>query len=211
MNYLAHLYLSGSSDELKLGNFIGDHVKGKKYYSYSAGIQNGIMLHRRIDSFTDAHLLFLDSKLPFQSVYGLFSGIVTDLVFDHFLAKNWNYFSVYSLPDFAKKIHKLLLSHFFILPGAIRQFLPSLIHNKRLESYSTIDGFRRVLEIMSRYTSLPDHSEKAKKILAENYNHLQDNFQYFMNDIIEIVTKEFGVVIENPEVNLFAKMQNISE
>lgn len=208
MNYLAHLYLSGSSDEVKLGNFIGDHVKGNKYFLYSSGIQKGILLHRRIDSFTDSHPLFLNSKIPFQPAYGLFSGIVTDLVFDHLLAKNWEYYSIHQLPEFAKKIHKLLLSNFFILPGGVRQFLPFLIHNKRLESYATIEGFRRVLEIMSRYTSLPDHSKNAKEILNTNYNLLEGNFTHFMNEIIKTVIEEFDVSIIKPEANQFVKIND---
>jgi acyl carrier protein phosphodiesterase len=198
MNYLAHLYLSGSSDELKLGNFIGDHVKGNKYFKYPAEIQKGILLHRRIDFFTDSHSLFLDSKLCFQPAYGLFSGIVTDLVFDHLLAKNWGIYSIHTLPDFAKKIHRLLLNNFFILPGAVRQFLPFLIHNRRLESYATADGFRRVLEIMSRYTSLPDHSLAASEVLDKNLELLEGNFIQFMKEIIILVQEEFEITIEKP-------------
>ena len=198
MNYLAHLYLSGSSDKLKLGNFIGDYVKGKKYFQYPEEIQKGILLHRKIDSFTDSHPLFQNSKLPFQPVYGKFAGIVGDLVFDHFLASNWDAYSIHSLSEFAKKIHHLLLSNFFILPGTVRQFLPFLIHNRRLESYATTNGFRRVLEIMSRYTSLPDFSDEAWVILNENYIQIGENFQNFMTEIIIMVNEEFGVELEKP-------------
>ena len=80
----------------------------------------------------------------------------------------------------------------------MRQFLPFLIHNRRLESYATTNGFRRVLEIMSRYTSLPDFSDEAWVILNENYIQIGENFQNFMTEIIIMVNEEFGVELEKP-------------
>ena len=53
MNYLAHIYLSGNDPDLIFGNFIADAVPGKQYKNYSNRIQEGIILHREIDSFTD--------------------------------------------------------------------------------------------------------------------------------------------------------------
>ena len=61
MNFLAHLYLSGSDPMVKVGNFIGDHVKGNAYQNYEIGIQQGILLHRKIDFFTDTHPLVKQS------------------------------------------------------------------------------------------------------------------------------------------------------
>ena len=76
--------------------------------------------------------------------------------------------------------------------------MPFLIHNRRLESYATLDGFRRVLEIMSRYTSLPDHSIAAKEILNTNYNELEKIFFEFMTEIMHIAVEEFKVNLEKP-------------
>ena len=40
-----------------IGNFIADHIKGNKYEGFSKEIQQGIFLHREIDTFTDAHAI----------------------------------------------------------------------------------------------------------------------------------------------------------
>lgn len=196
MNYLAHLYLSGNSNDLKLGNFIGDYVKGNKLDLFNKEIRKGIIMHRRIDSFTDTHPLFQNSKYYFQPVYHRFSGIVVDMVYDHFLAKNWDDYSNHKLHDYAKKVHRLLLSNYFLLPGPVRQFLPFLIHNRRLESYASVDGLQKVLEIMSRYTSLPDHSKIARKILDDQYENIETYFREFMKLAIKLVREEFNVEIE---------------
>jgi acyl carrier protein phosphodiesterase len=188
MNFLAHLYLSGKNEKVLVGNFIGDYVKGRNYEAYEDEIKKGILLHRRIDSFTDNHPKFREAKKPFVPEFGLYSGIIIDLVYDHFLAKNWNCFSDSSLRDFTKWVHAVLLSNYLHLPRRVQGFLPFIIQNRRLESYATVDGIQKAMEIMGRYSSLPQKSAEATGILKENYSFLENNFFDFMADII----KEFN-------------------
>lgn len=55
MNFLAHLYLSESNTNIMIGNFIADHIRGNRFTHLDPEIQQGIKLHREIDTFTDAH------------------------------------------------------------------------------------------------------------------------------------------------------------
>jgi len=199
MNFLAHIYLSGSNEKLLIGNFIGDYVKGKKYEAFQDTIKEGILLHRQIDFFTDSHSNFREAKKLLVPVYGLYSGIIIDLFYDHFLAKNWNDYSIVTLRQFAKWTHAVLLSNFFHLPKRVQGFLPFLIQNRRLESYATTDGIQKSLEIMSRYTSLPEHSKKAMKILDSNHQFFEDNFAGFMKDMIGLVENTYNVEIKKPD------------
>ncbi len=204
MNYLAHLYLSGEDEQVTVGNFIGDYVKGKNYTNYPEKIQKGILMHRRIDWYTDHHKNFREAKKLLYNEYGLYSGIIIDLFYDHLLAKKWNYYSLSTLRTFAKRIHAILLSNFLHLPSRVQGFLPFLIQNRRLESYATTSGIQKSLEIMSRYTSLPDKSKKAIEILELNFSFLEKNFMSFMNDIIDFISNEFQFEIQRPEfINRF--------
>lgn len=90
MNYLAHLYLSGNDHQLMVGNFIGDAVKGSLYEQFPGRIREGILLHRQIDTYTDNHPKIRQAKSYFSKSYGKYSGVVVDVLFDHFLASNWN-------------------------------------------------------------------------------------------------------------------------
>lgn len=198
MNYLAHLYLSGKDEKVIVGNFIGDYVKGRKYSDYPDEIAKGILLHRKIDSFTDEHILTKNSKAFFRDEFGLYSGIVVDFFFDHFLAKNWNDYSNISLRTFSKQIHAILLSNFRHLPKRVQGFLPFLIQNKRLESYATVDGIVQSLKIMSNYTSVPSKSDKARTILQDNYEPLEEKFSLFMEEIIEFVHSQHEVDLKRP-------------
>ena len=199
MNYLAHLFLSGDNEATMVGNFIGDYVKGRSYREFPEEIQKGILLHRQIDSFTDQHARFREAKKLLNGDYGLYAGIVIDLFYDHFLAKNWHMYSSYSLREFSRYSHAVLLSYFRFLPAKVQGFLPFLVQNRRLESYAKASGIQKSLEVMSRYTSLPENSEKAMKIMQSNTSFFEANFEAFIKEIIDFVAAEFEVRIKKPD------------
>lgn len=201
MNFLAHIYLSGDSDEIKLGNFIGDFVKGNKYQNYPEQVALGIRMHRSIDSFTDQHRNVYVCNQLLKPGYGRYAGVVTDVFFDHFLAANWNEYSVDTLRQFAKHAHAVFLSNFGLLPFRVKQFLPFLIQHKRLESYAQRENILAVLEIMSHRTSLPDHGRWAIEVLNREYEQFESLFRSFFSEMIEYVGTEFHVNIPRPEIN----------
>jgi acyl carrier protein phosphodiesterase len=200
MNYLAHIYLSGDSEEIILGNFIADFVKGNKYLNYPEQVAYGIRLHRSIDLFTDQHELVKESINILKPGYGRYAGIVTDVFFDHFLAANWNRYSEHTLRQFSKHAHAVFLSNFLLLPFRVKQFLPFLIQHKRLESYAHRENMYPVLEIMSRRTSLPANSEWAMQILNQEYDQFEALFHGFFAELIEYVEADFGVKISRPQI-----------
>ena len=199
MNYLGHLYLSGNDEKIMVGNFIGDYVKGKNMEKYPEKIRFGIALHRQIDSFTDNHPKVAEAKKLFRKDYGLYSGIIVDFFYDHFLAYSWNRYSEVTLRTFSKRIHAVLLSHFGVLPLRVQGFLPFLIQNRRLESYASVEGITQSVKIMSNYTSLPDKTDLARTILLENYDFLATNFLDFMNDITEFVSSSHNIMLQNSD------------
>jgi acyl carrier protein phosphodiesterase len=183
MNFLAHIYLSGNINEIKIGNFIGDYVKGSKLHIYPENIKKGILLHRFIDSFTDKNTYTFDSKLLFAPKYRKYAGVVIDIIYDHFLASNWSRYSFIPLKDFIDSFHNLLIEKNEMLPKEVQEIVPRLIKNKRIYSYKDIEGIRSVLSTMAIYTSLPDHSDFAIEVLEKNYEFLKQNFFLFFNDI----------------------------
>jgi len=201
MNYLAHIYLSGDSDEIILGNFIADFVKGNKYLNYPEQVAFGIRLHRSIDLFTDQHPDVRKCIDLVRPGYGRYAGIVIDVFFDHFLAANWNQYSKHTLRQFSKHAHAVFLSNFLLLPLRVKQFLPFLIQHKRLESYAHRENMVQVLEIMSRRTSLPANSEWAMQILNQEYDQFDALFRSFFAEMIAYVETDFGVKISKPQIS----------
>ena len=190
MNFLAHLFLSGKNNQLRIGNFIGDWVKGRKYNDYPPDIRNGIILHRKIDSYTDAHHLTRRCTKLFRPKYKKYSGVVVDIVFDYFLTQNWTKYSDISLADFAESCYTVLSNEKKQLPEYVQKILPNLISSNRLVKYSTLTGLKESLETMSLYTSLPNYAEFAIGTIQENHEEINQNFILFFNELISFVERQ---------------------
>lgn len=122
MNFLAHLYLSGNHEEIMVGNFIGDYVKGKEYLYYPASIRKGIMLHRYIDSFTDSHPITKISRAHITQQYGKYSGIIIDIFYDYFLSSTWSTYSPVELQSFVDYVFAMLKKHYYDFPQGIKNW-----------------------------------------------------------------------------------------
>lgn len=183
MNFLAHIYLSGDNDEIRFGNFIGDWIKGKKYQKYPEDIKKGILLHREIDSYTDSHPVVHRSIVRMRPAYGKYAGVAVDILYDHFLTVNWELYSDISLEVFVKKFHSYILKNLNMLPKKSKRFAYPFIRKKRLLCYGELDCFEDVLEKMGIYTSMPNKAKQAMKIVREDYELFNDEFQLFFRDI----------------------------
>ena len=198
MNYLAHTYLSGNNDNIKIGNFLGDWVKGSDYLNYSEDIRTGIMLHRNIDTFTDQHPIVRLSAGRFRSRYLRYSGVIIDILYDHFLASNWRDFCDISLRDYVNRIHNMMLNNFEILPERMQNYLPGFMNERWIERYATLEGIRDVLDTMSKRTSLPKETEFAISVMEAFYRDFRHEFFDFFSQIIEFVESKFMILIQRP-------------
>ena len=190
MNFLAHLHLSYPNTPQMVGNFIGDYVKGQQYRDYPEAIAQGIILHRKIDDFTDHHPLQREFKNYFRAPYRHYAGIISDVLFDYFLAHNWADFSSIALNTFCQSTYRTLESYHKHLPETVQGFLPKMRQAKRLESYAEQEGIASALMLMTRYTSLPDYTVEAMAILNEHYEALEELFYPFYADLMAYVAAE---------------------
>lgn len=195
MNYLAHAFLSGLDDEILIGNFIGDYVKGRNFKHFSPGIQQGIKVHRRIDSFTDQHKIVSQSKQYLISKYKKYAGIVIDIFYDHFLIKNWDKYCPISLDDFKSNLFEVLQRNHAAMPERVQFFIPSFIKNDWIETYSSQEGIIEVLYRLSMRTTLPDESEFAREILHKYYIQLDSEFLTFFPELIRYIVNKFKLTI----------------
>lgn len=193
MNFLAHIYLSGNNDEILVGNFMGDYVKGRNYIQYPSQIRKGILLHRKIDYYTDNHQVTKDSKSRLNPYYHKYSGIVIDIFYDYLLTVSWERYCDISLPEFVDKKFDLLRNYYDVFPQGIKNWFPNFIRNNWLIAYSTIEGIERVLHRMSSRTSLPEYTNYAIQSLRENEEEYLKEFNSFFPDMKNYIHKEFGI------------------
>lgn len=184
MNYLAHIYLSGNNDLVTIGNFVADGIKGKDYKKFQKDIQTGILLHRQIDTYTDAHKTVRKSTKRLHEKYGHYSGVIVDILYDHFLAKNWSKYSDAPLDDYIDDFYDSLENHYDILPLRIQKMMPFMIADNWLLSYASIEGISRVLDGMNRRTKNRSGMDKAVNELEEFYNEFENEFTLFFDELI---------------------------
>ncbi len=185
MNFLAHLYLSKSNENILIGNFIADAVKGKKYNNYPKEIKAGILLHREIDNYTDNHPIVRKSKRRLNERYRHYNGVIIDILYDHFLAKNWKKYSEIPLNVYAKNIYSFLEKNNEVLPLRAQNMLPYMVEFNWLVSYASIDGIARVLTGMNKRTKGISQMDLAVEDLQLHYKEFEDDFTTFFIDLIE--------------------------
>ena len=184
MNFLAHLFLSPNDSQKMIGNFVADAIKGKDIFNYSAKIQEGVQLHRRIDLYTDNHPIVTKSANLIKSDFNKYSSVVVDIYYDHFLTKHWNHFSQKPLHGFVIEFYKLLMENFDNLPPKTRKITPFLIGYNWLENYDSFISLNQVFRGMSMRTNFNSRMENGVDVLKKNYTEIENDFLDFFPDLI---------------------------
>ena len=194
MNFLAHIYLSGNNELLKIGNFMADGIRGKDYMFFPEEVKRGILLHRKIDSFTDAHLIYRKSKHRLHEKYGHYSGVIMDIIYDHFLAKNWEKYSNESLANYAGEFYKLLDKNEDLLTERTKNLLPYMKQNNWLLSYQSIEGIEKILFQMNHRTKNRSNMQEAIVELKLFYTETEEEFTQFFNELQLYVAQQLLIL-----------------
>ncbi len=183
MNFLAHIYLSGNNDLVKIGNFMADGIRGKQYEHLPADIQKGILLHRSIDTFTDSHPIFREGTKRLHEKYHHYAGVIMDVFYDHFLAKNWQQYSDERLEDFVARFYQSLRDHYALLTEKTQGMMPYMITHNWLLNYQYIDGIARILFQMDQRTKNNSKMQYSINELEQHYDLFESEFTRFFEDL----------------------------
>jgi acyl carrier protein phosphodiesterase len=195
MNFLAHLYLSKKNKNILIGNFIADAVKGKKHENYPKEIQAGILLHREIDTYTDSHKIVRRSMRRLHKRYRHYDGVIIDILYDHFLAKNWNNYSDIPLELYAENCYAILTENSENFPQKAQHILPYMIEYNWLVSYASLKGIERILIGMNKRTKGISQMNLAIKDLKLHYKELEGDFTMFFEDLIQFTNTKTTLLL----------------
>lgn len=186
MNYLAHIYLSDNSEENMLGNFLGDFVNKSLENEFEYSIRQGIFMHKKLDTFTDSHPDFFRSRKRISSINRRLSGVLIDIFYDHYLAKNWHEYSSISLAEYADNFYNILEKFSYCLPDKLTKRMPYIIEENWLLSYRDISGIERTVErIAKRFSNTRHPLVNPIDELINNYESLENDFRCFYPHAIE--------------------------
>jgi len=191
MNFLAHIYLSFGDAEITIGNFIADSIRGNKFKHLPSRVQQGILLHREIDTFTDSHPIPKKSSKRLHKNYSHYSRVIVDIFYDHFLAKNWKNYSDRPLDLFVADFYDLLEVNYKILPVGVKRMMPYMISDNWLLNYSKMEGIGNVLNGMNRRTKNRSKMNFAIIDLEENYDAFEKEFTEFFDKLVLFSKQKF--------------------
>lgn len=188
MNYLAHLFLAEDRPESIIGNLLGDFLQGVSKEQYSIAIQQGIELHRKVDAYTDSHPIVKEAKQLISVVRRRFAGILIDVFYDHFLARDWQNYSSVTLDDFSQKVYAILSQHQSILPDRLKYALPQMLQQDWLNNYQYVSGIELTLNRMAhRVNRQGQILASGIEELTAHYQELDRSFQAFFPELVGYV------------------------
>ncbi|MEB8328983.1 acyl carrier protein phosphodiesterase [Flavobacteriaceae bacterium KMM 6897] len=196
MNFLAHIYLSFGNEDITIGNFIADSIRGNRHKHLPINVQKGIMLHRAIDTFTDSHPTVRMSTKRLHENYSHYSGVIVDIFYDHFLAKNWERYSDTPLDVFVERFYDLLEENYDILPDGVKHMMPYMISDNWIYNYSNLDGISRVLSGMNRRTKNKSKMNFAILDLETHYIDFEKEFFVFFDELITYSKQKYISICE---------------
>ncbi|MEN8258929.1 MAG: ACP phosphodiesterase [Thermodesulfobacteriota bacterium] len=183
MNYLVHLYLSDPDPMVRLGNLMGDFVKGRlEDAPYPPAIIRGLRQHRDVDSYSLNSPTVKISKNRIDPSFGYFRGILIDVFYDHFLARNWAQHAAGPLEDFAEDTYRLLEEHDAILPDDLKRVAPRMIQYNWLVSYRQVEVVERALKRIGERLSRKNPLAEGYGELLKNYGELEEDCAHFLKE-----------------------------
>ncbi|MGH8241513.1 MAG: ACP phosphodiesterase, partial [Steroidobacteraceae bacterium] len=161
MNWLAHVFLSEPNVQFQLGNLLADVVRGAQRDAMNADFVRGAACHKAIDAFTDAHPVVKRSRARIGSEQRRFSGVLIDVFYDYYLARNWERYSPIALDVYTAAFYASAEAHLFELPPVARTMLERIIRHDLLGSYARVDGVEHALRRISTYLESRWHRQFA--------------------------------------------------
>lgn len=187
MNFLAHFFLSGKDDRLRVGNFLGDYLRNAQVEQLPAPFQAGVKLHRAIDSYTDQHPEVLKGVRRLYKRHSKYAPVIVDIFYDYLLSVNWPSYSKQSLPDFRKDVYASLQRHLHIIPVPVSEHVPHMIADDWLATYTSHNGLAYTFRRLRKRTSKPWLIDGAVDSLVMDFPQLNEEFNRFFPDIIGFV------------------------
>lgn len=193
MNYLAHLFLSSADPDEQLGSLIADFTRGRLQTLseiYAPGVIRGIALHRQVDSFTDNHPAVVRSRQRIAAPYRRYSGIILDILYDHFLSSDWSEFSDLDRRAFIRDVYRLLEARRDELPPRLRSLVPRMQREDWLGSYRELTVIEQVYQRMSKRLRQPNHLGGAMVEVHRHYAALARDFRQFFPELMAFTEQQ---------------------
>lgn len=168
---------------------IADFIKNNERENFPLDIQEGIRLHRLIDTFTDTHPAVSEAKKIFSPLVRLYSGAFVDVALDYFVA---HYYPMEELKQHSLKTYKILWENEKWLPESYKKMLIRMEQDDWLTNYRTDQGIKfSMLNVLNKAKYL-DKDIPVFDAFLKNKEALQFHFDQFFPDILTKCNLDFN-------------------
>lgn len=183
MNFLAHFHLSGTNEEIAIGNFLGDFLKGTTKEARLPLVSKGIKLHQFIDHFTDNHSVVKEVNQLLQPYFSKYAPVVSDVYFDYFLANHFSDYSSISLRDYTNSVYDLINRNKPLLTQRASKFYDFLIVRDIFFEYGNLGGMRHVFKGLASKAKFESNMEQGVPVLIKHEEELYQKFKLFYPEL----------------------------
>jgi acyl carrier protein phosphodiesterase len=191
MNHFAHLVLAQPTVESTVGNLLGDFARGVDQASLPAAVEAGLLNHRAVDRFTDAHPLVLEMKRSFSARRRRFAGIALDIYFDHLLITHWDRFEERSLENLIVGLYQRMDEGRKLMPHDEMQLVTRrMIEYDWFGSYGDIDAVAEALDRVAARIRFANDFDNAIEDLQRSHEMILQGFLEFYPQLQRHVTEQ---------------------
>ena len=183
MNFLAHSFLTFSDGQI-VGQFLEDFIRNKERFSFPKEIQDGITMHRAIDTFTDAHPAIHEAKKVFSPLVRLYSGAFVDVSMDYFLATDFSQNSLQGWKNHSLKVYQVLNENLQYFPEAFKRMLEKMEYDDWLFNYRENRGIKFSMQNVLNKAKYLDKDIPVFQAFLYNKDVLQKCYDEFFPDLL---------------------------
>jgi acyl carrier protein phosphodiesterase len=190
VNWLAHVFLSENHIEHQLGNLLADPLKGRAWDEATPMFAKGLETHKRIDTFTDKHLLVRQSKRRLKNRKYL-RGVIIDIVYDHLLTVHWKKYASQEFELFTADFRNQAPLQIDAYPEKAKHIINRVVDIKLLSSYSDLkglgEGFKRIDKRLSARVLAKESAFGYLPLVADELHNIELDFLEFFPELMEHV------------------------
>ena len=184
MNHLAHLFLAQPTVESRVGNLLGDFARGLNVDALPVGVKEGLDNHRAVDAYTDSHPAVLGAKTLFSKQRRRFAGVALDVLFDHYLIRNWSGFTQASRPLFIKEAYRDLDHGQYLMPRTMAEVTQRMIRHDWLSAYESLSNVGFALDRIAARIRFTNEFEGIIEEIEVMDKELEASFLTFFPDLL---------------------------
>lgn len=178
------MQLSCTDDYLLMGNFLADMLDLHETEKLPGAYHQGVKLHRLIDSYTDVHPMVSQVNKLLHPNHHKYAPVVSDVIFDYFLALNWSRFEIRPLNSFCQMVYQIIGEHIHLLSGRKRNMVEHMVKDDFLMKYTNLEGMQFVFNKMSARSRYVSNFPKAIEDIEDHYEEINRLFNLFYPDLV---------------------------